>query len=221
MKRSKSKPIILLSNTHTCTDRSNGKLDILWGVQLWINGIAAYEARMGNNIFCLYCVNSFHMNHIQQLCDFKNMHHFWIKWIVEKRFLRNKWFLYYPTNILMIKNILDNNNLILNHDAAISHFSLDDKFPKVSLVILQTRPEMIRDRTRVVLTFQIFDIAFFVLMVLWCRRKQQKRGPGEKPEVAAPNGPRSQLPLSLEFPSPNLEVSFPAAICPEWDSGDI
>ena len=57
--------------------------------------------------------------------------------------------------------------------------------------------------------------------LLWCRRKQQKRGPGEKPEVAAPNGPRSQLPPTLEFPSPNLEVSFPAAICPEWDSGDI
>ena len=56
---------------------------------------------------------------------------------------------------------------------------------------------------------------------VWCRQKQQKRGPGEKPEVAAPNGPRSQLPPSLEFPSPNLEVSFPAAICPEWDSGDI
>ena len=44
---------------------------------------------------------------------------------------------------------------------------------------------------------------------------------GSKPEVAAPNGPRSQLPPTLEFPSPNLEVSFPAAICPEWDSGDI
>ena len=58
-------------------------------------------------------------------------------------------------------------------------------------------------------------------LILWCRRKQQKRGPGEKPEVAAPNGPRSQLPPTLEFPSPNLEVSFPAAICPEWDSGDI
>ena len=59
------------------------------------------------------------------------------------------------------------------------------------------------------------------LMAVWCRRKQQKRGPGEKPEVAAPNGPRSQLPPTLEFPSPNLEVSFPAAICPEWDLGDI
>ena len=40
-------------------------------------------------------------------------------------------------------------------------------------------------------------------------------------KLPPPNGPRSQLPPSLEFPSPNLEVSFPAAICPEWDSGDI
>ena len=40
-------------------------------------------------------------------------------------------------------------------------------------------------------------------------------------KLPPPNGPRSQLPPSLEFPSPNLEESFPAAICPEWDSGDI
>ena len=60
-----------------------------------------------------------------------------------------------------------------------------------------------------------------IMYHVWCRRKQQQRGPGEKPEVAAPNGPRSQLPPTLEFPSPNLEVSFPAAICPEWDLGDI
>ena len=65
------------------------------------------------------------------------------------------------------------------------------------------------------------SILRFFNSIVWCRRKQQQRGPGEKPEVAAPNGPRSQLPPTLEFPSPNLEVSFPAAICPEWDSGDI
>ena len=40
-------------------------------------------------------------------------------------------------------------------------------------------------------------------------------------KLPPPNGPRSQLPPTLEFPSPNLEVGFPAAICPEWDSGDI
>ena len=67
--------------------------------------------------------------------------------------------------------------------------------------------------------FIIYKMVYY--FKVWCRRKQQKRGPGEKPEVAAPNGPRSQLPPTLEFPSPNLEVSFPAAICPEWDSGDI
>ena len=32
---------------------------------------------------------------------------------------------------------------------------------------------------------------------------------------------KTDLPPTLEFPSPNLKVSFPAAICPEWDSGDI
>ena len=70
-------------------------------------------------------------------------------------------------------------------------------------------------------TTSVSDTQRSKIFILWCRRKQQQRGPGEKPEVAAPNGPRSQLPPTLEFPSPNLEVSFPAAICPEWDSGDI
>ena len=68
---------------------------------------------------------------------------------------------------------------------------------------------------------KLVSLKYIYNIQVWCRRKQQKRGPGEKPEVAAPNGPRSQLPPTLEFPSPNLEVSFPAAICPEWDSGDI